>query len=122
EARLRVRLAAELLARRVDVLLPERVDDLGAVEQARLLLRRQPVLHVPVLQDLRQPATAAVLAGEVRDDLLLRRASREEERERVPHDARQPRHGTDCIVELCRVLPTGADSPSGFSTASTIPA
>jgi hypothetical protein len=106
-------------ARRVDVLLSERTDELGPVEQARLLLWRQPVLHIPVLQDLGQPAAATVLAREVCDDLLLRRASGEEKCERIPKDAAQPRHGADCIVESCRFLLTGADSPNGCSTALT---
>ena len=66
---------AERVARGVDVLLAERLHDLGPVEQARLLLRREPVLHVAVLQDLGERAAAAVLAREVRDDLLLRGAS-----------------------------------------------
>jgi len=74
------------------------VDDLRPIEQASLLLRSQPVLHVAVLEDLGQPPAAPVLADEVCNDLLFRRAPREEERERVPPAAPQPRHGTDCIV------------------------
>ena len=74
-------------ARGVDVLLAERVHDVGPVEQAALLLRRQAVLDVAVLQDLRQLAAPPVLARDVRDDLLLGRAPGEEERERVPQEA-----------------------------------
>ena len=41
------------------------------VEQPRLLLRAQAVLHVPVLEDVGKGAAAPVLPRHVRDDLLL---------------------------------------------------
>jgi hypothetical protein len=44
-----------------------------------LLLRRQPVLDVTILEDLRQAATPPMLARDVRDDLFLRGTAREEE-------------------------------------------
>jgi hypothetical protein len=68
------------------------VHDIGPVEQPGLLLRRQAVLDVAILQDLREVATASVLARHVRHNLFLRRASREEKRERITKQARQPRH------------------------------
>jgi hypothetical protein len=68
----------ELLARCVDVLLAERVHDVGPLEQPSLLLRRQAVLDVAILEDLREVAAAPVLTRHVRDDLFLRRAAREE--------------------------------------------
>jgi hypothetical protein len=66
--------------------------DVGPLEQPALLLRRQAVLDVAIFQDLRQVATAAVLARDVRNDLFLRRAAREEEREGITKQARQPKH------------------------------
>ena len=62
----------------VDVLLAERVHDVGPFEQTTLLLRRQAVLDVTILEDLREVATAPVLTRDVRDDLFLRRAPGEE--------------------------------------------
>ena len=61
-----------MLARSVDVLLAERVHDVGALEQPSLLLRRQAVLDVAILEDLCKVATAPVLTRHVRDDLFLR--------------------------------------------------
>jgi hypothetical protein len=96
-------LARESLARSVDVVLSECVNHLGTVEQALLLLRRQPVLDVPILEDLRRAAASRVLAGEVCDDLLLHRRRREEEGEGVSEEAAEPCHADDCIVEAVQV-------------------
>src|SRR5207253_6283613 len=46
--------ARELATRLLDGVVPERVHDLGSVEQATLLRKREAVLHVPVGEDLRQ--------------------------------------------------------------------
>ncbi len=67
------------MTRGIDVLLAERVHDVGTFEQAALLLRRQPVLDVAVLQDLCEAAAAPVLPRHVGDDLLLGGATGEEE-------------------------------------------
>src|SRR5919198_2734161 len=58
--------------------------DLGTFEQARSLLGRRPVADVWVLEDLRERASAGVLAEHVADEelLLLRRA--EQKADRVP--------------------------------------
>jgi hypothetical protein len=93
----------EVLARCVDVLLAERVHDVGPLEQPSLLLRCQAVLDVAILEDLREVAAAPVLARHVRDDLLLRRAAGEEEGERITKHACQPVHGGDCIVVAVQV-------------------
>ncbi len=67
-----------MLARGVDVLLAERVHDVGALEQAALLLRCQAVLDIPILEDLCEVATSPVLTRHVRNHLLLSRTAREE--------------------------------------------
>jgi hypothetical protein len=72
-----------MLARCVDVLLAERVHDVGTLEQTRLLLRRQSILDVTILKDLRETAATPVLAGHVRDHLLFRGATAEEGREQA---------------------------------------
>ena len=82
-----------MLLSRVDVLLAEGMHDVGTLEQPALLLGAQPVLHVAVLQDLREATAAPVLARDVGDDLLLRRRAGEEKRERISDDAPQPQHG-----------------------------
>ena len=51
----RARLAnADRVARGVDVLLAEHLHELGAIEETRLLLRREPVLHVAILRGSRR--------------------------------------------------------------------
>ena len=60
----------------------ERLDDLRPVEQAALLLGREAVLDVLVLEDLVQRPAAVVLADDVPRDVLLCGAPREQERER----------------------------------------
>jgi hypothetical protein len=68
----------EVLLSCVDVLLAEGPDDVLALEQTALLLRGETVLDIAVLEDLREPPAAAVLARDVRDDLLLGRRAGEE--------------------------------------------
>jgi hypothetical protein len=68
----------------------ERRDHLGPVEQPLLLLGRQPVLDVLVLEDLVERSSAVVLAHDVPRDVLFGRASLEQEREKVL----EPRHET----------------------------
>ena len=53
----------------------ERLDDLRAVEQPPLLLRRQAVLDVLVLEDLVERPPALVLADDVPRDVLFGGAS-----------------------------------------------
>jgi hypothetical protein len=65
-------------------------DQLRPVEQPPLLLGREAVLDVLVLEDLVQGATALVLPHDVAGDVLLGGASLEEEREEVL----EPRHET----------------------------
>ena len=61
----------------------DRLDDFRTVEQALLLLGRQTVLDVAVLEDLFERATALVLTDHVPRDMLLSGASLEEKREEV---------------------------------------
>ena len=82
-------------AARSDRAFAERVDHLGPVEQAATLLRRRPVAHVGVLEDLAQRPAALVLADHVGREPLLLRGAREQERERVAQEARKPGHGLD---------------------------
>jgi hypothetical protein len=77
--------------------------DLGTIEQARLLLRREPVLDVPVLEDLRGTATARVLPRQIGDDLFLHRRLCKQEGEGVPEEAGELQHGGDCIVGAVKV-------------------
>ncbi len=93
----------EELAGRVDVVLAERMHDFGPVEQPCLLLRREAVLDVAILEDLRDPAPARVFPRQVGDDLLFDGGLREQEGEGAPEEARELEHGADCIVEAVQV-------------------
>src|SRR6188472_1842451 len=63
---------------------PDRLDDLGPVEQAGALLGAlQPVHDVAVLEDLRERAATVVLADDVLRHALLARRALEQEREDV---------------------------------------
>jgi hypothetical protein len=63
---------------------PDRLDDLGPVEQAGALLGAlQPVHDVAVLEDLRERAAAVVLADDVLRHALLAGRALEQEREDV---------------------------------------
>ena len=68
----------------------ERRDHLGPVEETLLLLGRQPVLDVLILEDLVEGAPPLVLAHDVPRDVLLGGASLEQKREKVL----EPRHET----------------------------
>ena len=61
----------------------DRSDDLGTIEQASLLLGRQPVLDVLVLEDLVERAAAVVLANHVACDVVFGGALLEQEREEI---------------------------------------
>jgi hypothetical protein len=77
--------------------------DLGAVEQPALLLWREPVLDVAILEDLRCPPASRVLAREVPDDLVLHRRLREEEREGGLQETSELRHPVDCTIDAVPV-------------------
>ena len=66
-----------------DLLARDRSDDLGTIEQASLLLGRQPVLDVLVLEDLVERAAAVVLANHVACDVVFGGALLEQEREEI---------------------------------------
>src|SRR5439155_1351940 len=83
-----------------EVVAAERVHDLRAVEQASLLVDAQTVLHVAVLEDLRQPAAARVFAHDVGGDTILRARTGKEEGERASQQAGEARHQSDCILGL----------------------
>jgi hypothetical protein len=74
------------------------VHDLRPVEHASLLLGRQSVVHVRVLEDVLDVAARGVLSQKVRRDVLFGGCLGEEEREGVAHEAREPQHHGDCIV------------------------
>lgn len=87
--------------------MPDRVDDLRPVEQARALLDAEPVLDVAVLEHLGQRAAPLVLADHVRRDVLLLRRALEEEGE----DSTEVQHlDSDCILRF--VKKTGTDARS----------
>ena len=94
----------------------------GRVEQPRLLLRRRagsgrsgPGGSPPA----RRPRACSRMRYAT--TLLLRRALREEERERDSAGSCQAQHRSDCIVEPCTSRPTAVGSRSGCSTGSTTP-
>ena len=74
------------------------MNDVRSREHPLLLLGAQTVLDVRILEDLVDAASSAVLAQEVGDHRLLLPRPREQERERIPQKAGQPRHASDCIV------------------------
>lgn len=78
------------------------MDDLGTVEQAALLLCVEPVLDVPVLEDLREAATARVLADHVRSHAVLRTRAGEQKREGAAQQAGQSLHRGDCILAFVK--------------------
>jgi hypothetical protein len=82
------------------VLLAESVDDVRARQHPLLLLLRQPVLNVRILEDLVHATTGAVLAQQVCHDHVLLRRPREKERERILKERAEPEHASDCIVAL----------------------
>ena len=56
---------------RLNFFVPDRVDDVLAVEEPLALLRREAVLHVGVVEDLGEAAATAVLADHVGRDPVL---------------------------------------------------
>jgi hypothetical protein len=65
-------------------------DHLRPIEEPLLLLGREPVLDVPVLEDLVERPPPVVFAHDVPRDVLFGGASLEQEREKVL----EPRHET----------------------------
>ena len=86
------------MARAFDRVVAERVNHLGTVEEPALLLRREAVLDVAVLEDLRERPPARVLPQHVRRDPILGARTRKEEGEGVPQKGREPRHRGDCTI------------------------
>lgn len=85
--------------------MPDRVDDLRPVEQARALLDAEPVQDVAVLEHLGQRAAPFVLADHVRRNVLLLRRALEEKGE----DSTEVQHlDRDCILQF--VKRTGTDA------------
>ena len=92
------KLDRKLLARPLDGVVAERVDHLRTVEEPALLLRREPVLDVTILEDLGERTPARVLPQHVRRDPILGARTREEEGEGVPQEACEPLHRGDCTI------------------------
>ncbi len=67
-----------------DGVVAEGSDHLGAIEQARALIGREPVLHVAVLENLGEVAATVVFSDHVGRDPFLGRRALEEEREEIP--------------------------------------
>ena len=76
--------------------------DLGSVEQATLLRKREAVLHVPVGENLRQSTTARVFTHDVRRDTILGTRPSEEKGEGAAQQARESLHRDDCILATVR--------------------
>ena len=74
----------EIAPRVLDRLVTEGLDQLGAVEHAQPLLRAEPVLHVPVLQDLlsARPRPCSRMTYATTRSSMLDRAKRKEKGER----------------------------------------
>jgi hypothetical protein len=66
------------------------------------LLRREPVLHVAILEDLAEPTPSAVLANHVRGDTLLGARTGKEKGERRAQQACESLHPPDCILVSVR--------------------
>jgi hypothetical protein len=79
-----------------------RADDLGPVEQSLLLFRREPILDVPVLEDLVERPSSLVLADHVHRDPLLLGAPLEEKREQVLEDLHRTRLYPRCMRRTSR--------------------
>jgi hypothetical protein len=71
------------------------------IEKPSSLLLRRPVADVRVGENIGERAATGVLADDVGDQLLLASRSREEERERVSEEVREP-HVGDCILAPMR--------------------
>ncbi len=99
----------------------ERPDQLRPIQKPLHLLRRAPVAHVRVLEDLGQRAPALVLADDVRGDPVLLARPSEEKRERIPEKSREPRHRDDCILAPCASCRPPRGSRSASCTGSTSP-
>src|SRR5207342_215624 len=84
--------------RRLEDVLRERRDHLRPVEEPLLLIGRQPVLDVLVLEDLVEGSSAVVLAYDVPRDVLFGGVSLEQEREKVL----EPRHETRLYPRCAR--------------------
>ncbi len=76
----------------LDRLVSEGLDQLGAVQHAQPLLRAEPVLHVPVLQDLAERAPAAVFADDIRGHTLLHARTGKEKGKRRAQQAGESLH------------------------------
>jgi hypothetical protein len=74
--------------------------DLGPVEDAPDLLRRAAVLHVGVVEDVVERASAAVLADDVFGDELLGLRSLKEKRERTSENVANARHGGSLLFRI----------------------
>src|SRR5581483_6156061 len=98
---------AERRAGCLDRLLAERVDHFRPREEPSLLVDREAVLQIRILEDRFDPAAVPVLAQQIRGDHLLALRSREEERERVPQEGAQPQHVTRLYSRPC----AGLDRP-----------
>jgi hypothetical protein len=76
-------------------------DDVRTFQQATSLELTRAVFQVRVVEDLLERAPELVLPDDVGGELILAGRAREEGRERVPKEAREPPH--EGIVSLCAV-------------------
>ncbi len=90
-------LGLEAAARVEDQVVTELVYDLGTVEQALDLFRRDAVGHVVIVQDLGQRPTAMVLADDVLGNPFLRLRTGREERERAPDRVDESHSGPSIV-------------------------
>jgi hypothetical protein len=84
-------------ARVEDQVVTELVDDLGTVEQALHLVRRDAVGHVVIIEDLGERAAAMMLADDVLRNPLLRLRTGREERERAPDRVDESHSGPSIV-------------------------
>jgi hypothetical protein len=73
------------------------VDELGTVEQALHLFRRDAVGDVVIVQDLGERTAAMMLADDVLRNALLRLRTSREERERAPDRVDESHSGTSIV-------------------------
>src|SRR4029079_10923544 len=95
------------------------LDQLGTVEHAQPLLRTEPVLHVPVFEDLVERPPTSVLADDVRDNTLLHARTGKEKGKGRAQQACKSLHGAIVSLMPCGVNRRRAALPRDSSTGST---
>jgi hypothetical protein len=100
------RLDGEGSASRLDDVVADRADQVRSVEQPTLLLRREPIPDVSVVEDVVERTAAVVLAHHIRAHAVLHGRASEEKGERISKKACRSEH--EAIVSSVRMRPRSA--------------